>query len=81
MTAREAIKILEDRMNASVLGQEHIVSRLIMGLLADGNILVEGLPGLAKTRAIRAMADTIEGEFSRIQLIPLRPSSLRCHRF
>ena len=42
MTAREAITILEDRMNAAVLGQEHIVSRLIMGLLADGNILVEG---------------------------------------
>jgi len=70
MTPREAIKVLEDRMNASVLGQEHIVSRLIMGLLADGNILVEGLPGLAKTRAVRAMADAIEGKFSRIQFTP-----------
>ncbi len=70
MTPREAIQILEDRMNASVLGQEHIVSRLIMGLLADGNILVEGLPGLAKTRAVRAMADAIEGKFSRIQFTP-----------
>jgi len=70
MTPREAIQILEDRMNAAVLGQEHIVSRLIMGLLADGNILVEGLPGLAKTRAVRAMADAIEGKFSRIQFTP-----------
>ena len=70
MTRRESIKILEERMNASVLGQEHIVSRLIMGLLADGNILVEGLPGLAKTRAVRAMADAIEGKFSRIQFTP-----------
>jgi MoxR-like ATPase len=70
MTPRESIKILEERMNASVLGQEHIVSRLIMGLLADGNILVEGLPGLAKTRAVRAMADAIEGKFSRIQFTP-----------
>jgi MoxR-like ATPase len=70
MIPREAIQILEDRMNASVLGQEHIVSRLIMGLLADGNILVEGLPGLAKTRAVRAMADAIEGKFSRIQFTP-----------
>jgi len=70
MTPREAIQVLEDRMNASVLGQEHIVSRLIMSLLADGNILVEGLPGLAKTRAVRAMADAIEGKFSRIQFTP-----------
>jgi MoxR-like ATPase len=77
MTAREAIQILEDRMNASVLGQEHIVSRLIMGLLADGNVLVEGLPGLAKTRAVRAMADAIEGKFSRIQFTPdLLPSDV-----
>jgi len=64
-------------MNASILGQEHIVSRLIMGLLADGNILVEGLPGLAKTRAVRTMADAIEGKFSRIQFTPdLLPSDV-----
>ena len=69
--------MLEDRMNASVLGQEHIVSRLIMALLADGNILVEGLPGLAKTRAVRTMADAIEGKFSRIQFTPdLLPSDV-----
>jgi len=77
MTSREAIQALEDRMNAAVLGQEHIVSRMIMGLLADGNILVEGLPGLAKTRAVRAMADAIEGKFSRIQFTPdLLPSDV-----
>jgi len=77
MTPREAIKILEEKMNESVLGQEHVISRLIMGLLADGNILVEGLPGLAKTRAIRAMADAIDGKFSRIQFTPdLLPSDV-----
>jgi len=77
MTPRESIRILEDSMNASILGQEHIVSRLIMGLLADGNILVEGLPGLAKTRAVRALADAIEGKFSRIQFTPdLLPSDV-----
>lgn len=70
MTPREAIQILEDRMNESVIGQEHVVSKFIMGLLADGNILVEGLPGLAKTRAVRAMADAIECSFSRIQFTP-----------
>ncbi|HEY9189867.1 MAG TPA: MoxR family ATPase [Sulfurovum sp.] len=77
MTPREAIRVLEERMNASVLGQEHIVSRLIMGLLADGNILIEGLPGLAKTRAVRSMAEAIEGKFSRIQFTPdLLPSDV-----
>lgn len=54
-------------MNASIIGQENIVERLIIGLLANGNLLVEGLPGLAKTRVVRAMADTIESTFSRIQ--------------
>lgn len=77
MTARESIGILEERMNASILGQENVVSKLIMGLLADGNILIEGLPGLAKTRAVRAMADTIDGKFSRIQFTPdLVPSDV-----
>ena len=70
MTARAAIQVLEDRMNESVIGQENIVSKFIIGLLADGNILVEGLPGLAKTRAVRAMADAIECKFSRIQFTP-----------
>ncbi|HSR74336.1 MAG TPA: AAA family ATPase, partial [Sulfurovum sp.] len=51
--------------------------RLIMGLLADGNVLIEGLPGLAKTRAVRTMAEAIEGKFSRIQFTPdLLPSDV-----
>lgn len=70
MTTRESIKILEDRMNEAILGQEDIVSKLIMGLLADGNILIEGLPGLAKTRAVRSMADAIDAKYSRIQFTP-----------
>ncbi|MEY3090862.1 MAG: hypothetical protein RL113_1178, partial [Pseudomonadota bacterium] len=45
MTPKESIALLQQRMNRSILGQEHIVKRLIMGLLADGNILIEGLPG------------------------------------
>jgi len=77
MTARESIKILSDRMNESIIGQEHIVNRFIMGLLADGNILVEGLPGLAKTRAVHAMADAIDVKFSRIQFTPdLNPADV-----
>ena len=70
MRAREAIKELLDRMNEKVIGQEHIVRRFVMGLLADGHILVEGLPGLAKTRTVRAMAEIIDSKFSRIQFTP-----------
>jgi MoxR-like ATPase len=57
-------------MNEKVIGQEHVVKRFIMGLLADGNILVEGLPGLAKTRTVRSMAEIIDCDFSRIQFTP-----------
>ena len=77
MTAREAITELQERMNESIIGQEHIVDRFIMGLLADGNVLVEGLPGLAKTRAVRSMAEVIDTTFSRIQFTPdLLPSDV-----
>ncbi|MBL0722061.1 MAG: AAA family ATPase [Sulfurovum sp.] len=77
MTAHEAIAELKKRMNASIIGQENIVERLIIGLLANGNLLVEGLPGLAKTRAVRAMAESIESDFSRIQFTPdLLPSDV-----
>jgi len=57
-------------MNEAIIGQEHVVNRFIMALLADGNILVEGLPGLAKTRAVHSMADAIDATFSRIQFTP-----------
>ncbi len=50
MTPYESIQILQKRMNTSIIGQENIVERFIIGLLANGNLLVEGLPGLAKTR-------------------------------
>ena len=77
MTPYESIQLLKQRMNASIIGQENIVERLIIGLLANGNLLVEGLPGLAKTRAVRAMADAIESKFSRIQFTPdLLPSDV-----
>ena len=50
--AREKIQALRERMQASIIGQEAVVERIIIGLLANGNLLVEGLPGMAKTRAI-----------------------------
>lgn len=70
MTAREAIILLQVGMNKATIGQNHIVNRLIMGLLADGNILIEGLPGLAKTRVVHSIAEIIESKFSRIQFTP-----------
>jgi len=70
MSVHDLIKLLEEKMNASIIGQEHIVQRLIMALLADGNILIEGLPGLAKTRAVRAMARIVDSDFKRIQFTP-----------
>ena len=77
MTAREAIGYLREKMNESTIGQEHIVDRLILGLLADGNMLIEGLPGLAKTRVVHSMSDFIASKFSRIQFTPdLRPSDV-----
>ncbi len=77
MTPYESIQLLQKRMNASIIGQENIVERLIIGLLANGNLLVEGLPGLAKTRAVRAMASSIDSKFSRIQFTPdLLPSDV-----
>jgi len=77
MTPYESIQLLQKKMNAAIIGQENIVERLVIGLLANGNLLVEGLPGLAKTRAVRAMADAIESEFSRIQFTPdLLPSDV-----
>jgi len=77
MTPYESIQLLQTRMNASIIGQVNIVERLIIGLLANGNLLVEGLPGLAKTRAVRAMAKSIDSKFSRIQFTPdLLPSDV-----
>ena len=70
MNSREAIQSLQQRMSASIIGQKRIVERLVIGLLANGNLLVEGLPGLAKTRAIKSLAKNMEADFSRIQFTP-----------
>ena len=64
------VQILEAEMNKSVIGQERVVERLVISLLANGNVLVEGLPGLAKTRAVKSMARVLEAGLSRIQFTP-----------
>ena len=65
-----AIIQLRDQLTKTVLGQPLLVDRIIIALLADGHLLVEGAPGLAKTRAIRSLADHIEANFQRIQFTP-----------
>ena len=60
-----------------IVGQDHLLERLVIALLVRGHILVEGVPGLAKTMAIKTVADTIGGEFKRIQFTPdLVPADL-----
>lgn len=77
MPARDSILEIEKRVNAAVIGQETVVERLVIALLANGNVLVEGLPGLAKTRAIKSLSKALESEFSRIQFTPdLLPSDV-----
>lgn len=75
--ALQQVQQLKERMQRSIIGQEDVIDRLIIGLLANGNLLVEGLPGLAKTRAIKAMAKNMTADFSRIQFTPdLLPSDV-----
>ncbi|MBR1427279.1 MAG: AAA family ATPase [Paludibacteraceae bacterium] len=57
-------------MNQVIVGQKHLVESLLIGLLSDGHILLEGVPGLAKTLAIRTLSDLIKADFSRIQFTP-----------
>ncbi len=64
-------------MNKVIIGQRHLIESLLIGLLSDGHILLEGVPGLAKTLAINTLADLIKGDFSRIQFTPdLLPADL-----
>jgi MoxR-like ATPase len=77
MSARQQVEEVQRRVNASVIGQGKVVERLVIALLANGNVLVEGLPGLAKTRAIKSLSRAVESDFSRIQFTPdLLPSDV-----
>ncbi len=77
MNASESIQQLKDQMSRSIIGQDRLVSRLVLVLLADGNLLLEGLPGLAKTRAIKALSKGLNCGLSRIQFTPdLLPSDI-----
>ena len=66
----QKIHLLKDWLNQQIVGQNHLVERLIIALLADGHLLVEGAPGLAKTKAIKTLSEGIEGDFQRVQFTP-----------
>lgn len=70
MENQESFKELQVWLEGQIIGQEKLVERLLIGLLADGHLLVEGAPGLAKTRAIKCLADGIHGSFHRVQFTP-----------
>lgn len=71
------VDLISMEMNKSIIGQKMMVERLLIGLLANGHILLEGVPGLAKTLAIKSLASSIKADFSRIQFTPdLLPADL-----
>ena len=76
---REALAFLEVAKETSqvIVGQDRLINRLLIGLLCGGHILIEGVPGLAKTLAVRTLSDTIQAKFQRVQFTPdLLPSDL-----
>lgn len=77
MSPQEQLKSLEQHIGRQIIGQKILINRLLIALLADGHLLVEGAPGLAKTRAIKVLGDGIAGDFHRIQFTPdLLPADL-----
>lgn len=70
MTLRQPIRVLQDYLDQQVIGQQHLTQRLLIALMANGHLMVEGAPGLAKTRAIKCLANGIEAGFHRIQFTP-----------
>jgi MoxR-like ATPase len=75
--SQQAILKLKQSISEKIIGQTELIDRLLIAILADGHLLVEGAPGLAKTRAIKVLGDCIEGDFHRIQFTPdLLPADL-----
>lgn len=77
MSVVEQFQQLEAHASRLIIGQAHLINRMLLALLCDGHLLVEGAPGLAKTRAIKVLAESIEGDFHRLQFTPdLLPADL-----
>src|SRR5215813_6708501 len=68
---------LREEIGKVIVGQRYVVDRLLVGLLANGHILLEGVPGLAKTLSVKTLAQTVDAKFNRIQFTPdLLPADL-----
>jgi MoxR-like ATPase len=77
MTALEEIQKIKTQLTRSIIGQEAVIEWLLIALLADGHVLMEGLPGRAKTRSVKTLAKLIVSQFGRIQFTPdLLPSDV-----
>ncbi|MCC9656787.1 AAA family ATPase [Rhodopirellula halodulae] len=77
MTVRDTILEISTAMNAAVIGQQAVVDRILVALLAKGHVLMEGLPGTAKTRSVKTLSKLVESAFGRIQFTPdLLPSDV-----
>ncbi len=77
MTNLEQILALKKSMQDSIVGQDEVINKILIALLTDGNVLLEGLPGLAKTRAVKSLASNLNCKLSRIQFTPdLLPSDV-----
>ena len=77
MSVAEQFQQLEAHASRLIIGQAHLINRMLIALLCDGHLLVEGAPGLAKTRAIKVLAESVEGDFHRLQFTPdLLPADL-----
>jgi MoxR-like ATPase len=75
--SQQEIINLREAVSAKIVGQQGLIERLLIAILADGHLLVEGAPGLAKTRAIKVLGEGIEGDFHRVQFTPdLLPADL-----
>ena len=67
---QQDIAQLREWLANKIVGQEHLIERLMIALLADGHLLVEGAPGLAKTKAIKTLSEGLEADFHRVQFTP-----------
>lgn len=77
MNLNDVFSALQRKLESSVVGQESLVNRMLIALLVDGHLLVEGAPGLAKTRAIKSLSEELEADFRRVQFTPdLLPADL-----
>ncbi len=77
MTLRAEFQALQDYLNSRIIGQEDLIQKMLVAMLCDGHLLVEGTPGLAKTKAIKLLAEAIEAQEHRIQFTPdLLPSDI-----